>query len=162
MRSSGWIEFSALDIWRCINYWPTCKEWNVDAEMIKYVRKMGVGAYTVLNRSQKVMVVASRDFVLDFLTFQRPDGVTFIVISSNHDLYEEFPAPKGVMRAEAPVGGWIVKPDPENPNRCFCQLMIELDFGGILPGIVVKTAFRNQGYQLHKLKKAIPKMYKHY
>ena len=108
------------------------------------------------------MVVAGRDFVLDFLTFQRPDGVIFVVISSNHDLYDEFPVKSGVVRAEAPVGGWIVTPDPENPNRCFCQLMLELDFGGVLPGYAVKCAFRSQGYQLNKMKKAIPKMYKHY
>ena len=69
MRSSGWIEFSATDIWRCINYWPLRKEWDADSEMVKYVRKVGVGAYTVLNRSQKIMAVAGRDFVLDQLTF---------------------------------------------------------------------------------------------
>ena len=80
----------------------------------------------------------------------------FVVISSNKELYDEFPPIKGVVRAEAPVGGWIVRPDPENPERCFCQLMLELDFGGILPGFAIKTAFRNQGYQLSKMKKVIP------
>ena len=69
MRSSGWIEYSTLDIWRCINYLPVRKEWDADCDMLKYVRKVGAGSYTVVNRTRKVMVVAGRDFVVDFLTF---------------------------------------------------------------------------------------------
>lgn len=52
MRSSGWVEYSAIDIWRCINYVPVRKEWDADSDMLKYVRKIGAGAFTVVNRTR--------------------------------------------------------------------------------------------------------------
>ena len=65
-----------------------------------------------------------------------------MIISTNEDL-EGPPTKKGVVRANAPIGGWVIVPDKENPGRSFCTLMIELDFGGYMPEIAVKTAFRD-------------------
>ena len=79
-----------------------------------------------------------------------------IVISSNDEI-ERPPCKKEVVQAQAPIGGWVIVPDKENPNRTHCTLMIELDFGGYMPEIAVKTAFRDQGYQINLLKKTMPK-----
>jgi ribosomal protein S18 acetylase RimI-like enzyme len=50
------------------------------------------------------------------------------------------------VKAGAPIGGWVITPDRDDPNKTHCTLMIELDFGAYMPEIAIKTAFRNQGY----------------
>lgn len=91
MRSTGRVEFSPLDVWRCINYIPWRKDWDVNLDTINFMSKEGAGAYTIYNRTKKIMVVAGRDFVLDFFTYQEQDGTIVIAISSNRDLYEKVP-----------------------------------------------------------------------
>ena len=103
------------------------------------------------------MVVASREFVLDVLIFEEQDGTVFNIISSNHDLYAQYPLSKGAQRAESPMGGWILTPDKENPNRTWCTLLMELDFAGYIPDFVIRTAFRESGYTIAKVRKAMPK-----
>jgi hypothetical protein len=98
------------------------------------------------NRSNKVVVVSSRDFLLDVLTFEEPDGTILLIISTNEELGASHPLKKGIVRAKAPIGGWILIPDKTNPNRTNCSLFLEVDFGGYMPDIAVNTAFRQQGY----------------
>ena len=62
-----------------------------------------------------------------------------------------------MVRATAPIGGWLLVPDKEDPNKTYCQLFLEADFGGYFPDIAVKTAFKQQGYQIDLLRKCIPK-----
>lgn len=157
MRASGHINYRSINIWRCINYNEWRKQWDANCDAIYFMGKQGVGAYSMYNRSKRIMVVAEREFILDFFTFQdEKDDTIFIIISSNDEL-EGPPKKKGVVSANAPIGGWVIVPDKENPNRTFCTLMIELDFGGYMPEIAVKTAFRDQGYQINLLKKTMPK-----
>jgi hypothetical protein len=112
MRSTGSIPNSPEDVWRCLNYLPWRNKWDVNCDDIKMLSKQGVGAYYIYNRTKKVFVVAGRDFVMDFFTYRQPDGTILIVVASNSELDDEVPVPKGVIRAESPIGGWLLKPHP--------------------------------------------------
>ena len=157
MRATGSIDYPPIDVWRCLNYMPTRQEWDVNAEDVHFMGKVGANAYTIYNLSKKIFFVAGREFLLDFFTNQEADGTIFIVISTNRELYDLVPERKGIVRAESPVGGWILTPDAQNPNKTHCKLMIEINFGGNIPDLAVKTAFRDQGYQIDKLRKTLPK-----
>ena len=80
-----------------------------------------------------------------------------MVISTNEELGATHPMKKGIVRANAPIGGWILIPDKNVPNKTHCSLFLEVDFGGYMPDIAVNTAFRQQGYQINLLKKTLPK-----
>ena len=69
MRASGHIDYPAIDIWRCINYNEWRKQWDANCDDIHFMGKVGVGAYSMYNRSRKIFVVAGREFLLDFFTF---------------------------------------------------------------------------------------------
>ena len=122
------------------------KNWDNNVEDMHFIEKVGVGAYHVYNKVKKVLIVESRDFVMDFFTNWEANGSIYIIISSNPDLYEAYPKKKGVTRAESPVGGWIITPDASDPNKCWVKLIVELDFKGPMPDIAIKTAFKDQGY----------------
>ena len=49
--------------------------------------KIGTNGFTIYTRSKKVMFVEGREFLLDFLTNEEPDGLIYIIISSNPNLY---------------------------------------------------------------------------
>mmetsp|Transcript_5917 Transcript_5917/g.10092 ORF Transcript_5917/g.10092 Transcript_5917/m.10092 type:complete len:93 (-) Transcript_5917:265-543(-) len=89
MRSEGRIGYDALSIWRCINYNAIRKQWDVNLDHICFMSKEGMGAYTLYNRTKRVFVVAGRDFVLDFFTYQEAGGTIILTISSNEELYEK-------------------------------------------------------------------------
>jgi precorrin-6x reductase len=74
MRASGWIEYSPINIWRCINYAPMRKEWDPNSDDIHFISKIGVNAYTCYNLSKRVFIVAGREFILDFFTNMEADG----------------------------------------------------------------------------------------
>ena len=118
MRAFGTIEFNNLDVWRCINYNPWRPEWDKNADEIYFMKKVGIGAYHMYSRTKKIYVVAPREYLLDLFTFQEKDGTIIIIISSNDSLEKDLPDfKKGIIRANVPIGGWIFRPDPENPQR---------------------------------------------
>lgn len=115
MRAQGPINCSAIDLWRCINYNKERNQWDTTAEDTFFMSKIGTNGYTIYTRSKKVMFVEGREFLLDFLTNEEPDGLIYIIISSNPNLYGLIQQKKGVTRAESPIGGWILTPDKSDP-----------------------------------------------
>ena len=89
MRSHGTVNFKPLDIWRCINYGAWRPKWDKHCDAIYFMSKEGAGAYTLYNRTKKVFVVAGRDFLFDYFTYQEPDGTILVVISTNKELYDK-------------------------------------------------------------------------
>ena len=126
-------------MWKLINYGPFRKLWDANVDEITYLSKDGVGAYTLYNRTIPILIVSARDFLVDFMTYRdTKSGTIYIVISDNETLLEKYPERPGVVRAKLPLGGWIITPDPQNHNRCYCQLVAELDLKGLIPQFIVR------------------------
>lgn len=71
-------------------------------------------------------MIWARECMNDFLTYQdATDGSIYICFASNNDLYEKYPTDEGIIRADCPIAGWILTPDPQNSNRCHCLLIAE-------------------------------------
>ena len=108
-----------------------------------FIEKVGVNGYHLYSRSKKVMMVAGRDFVLDYIVNQESDGTVIIVQSSNPDLDHLVDPPKGTVRGISPLGGYIITPNPEDKSKSYVKLLVELNFGGNIPEFAIKTAFRD-------------------
>lgn len=65
-----------------------------------------------------------------------------MIISSNDELQKSYPQKPGVIRGNAPIGGWVLIPDKDDPERTHCSLAVEIDLIGYFPDIAVNTAFR--------------------
>lgn len=158
LRSQGWVPYSAIDIWRCIHYNPLRKKWDGNVERYETFAKLGPGLYNVLNRGKRVGIVWPREFIMNCFTYAQSDGTIFIVYTSNEDLYEEHPVDKGVLRGECPISGWIIKPDENDPNRSYCQLLIDVALGNLIPQFVIRQTFKDAGLQLARIQENIPLM----
>ena len=156
MFAQGGIDFPAIDIWRCVCSTQMTKDFDKTCDDAFYFDKVGVNAVHTYQRSKKILLVAGRDFVMDQLMNQESDGTIIHVTSSNEDLNEKFPVPKGVVRGCSPIGGYIITPDVNDPNKSYVKFLLELDFGGHIPDFAGRTAFRDQGYLIDKLRKVIP------
>lgn len=75
---------------------------------------------------------------------------------SNHEKDDVVPIRRGVTRATTPIGGWVLAPDANDPNKTHATLIIEIDFKGPMPDFAITTAFSMQGYMIDKLRKKLP------
>lgn len=132
-------------------------EIDPDTEVCTLFNKVGVGAYQCFWKSKKIMVVDSREFLMDCMVFEQPDGTCIHLTSSNKDLYSKRPLSKNSVRAETPISGWILTPDKRNPNKTWATLIMELNFGGYIPDFAVRGVFKECGYTIANLRKAMPK-----
>ena len=74
---------------------------------------------------------------------QLEDGSIIIVTCSSEGLHDKFPVPKGIVRGTSPLGGYIITPNADDPNKSYVKFLLELNFGGNIPDFAVRTAFRD-------------------
>lgn len=88
-----------------------------------------------------------------------PEGVVYVLAfdAGRPDLV---PETKGIVRANVPVGGWKIEPLEGDPRKSRTTYMAEVDLKGSIPGFVIKTANKDQGYQIVKLRSVVEKYIK--
>jgi len=59
-----------------------------------------------------------------------------------------------------PIGGWKFEPVPGKPGQSQCTYVVELDLKGGIPGFVMKSANKDQGYQIVKMRSAVEKFFR--
>jgi hypothetical protein len=78
-------------------------------------------------------------------------------MATSHGCTYDYPEKKGIVRAELHLGGQVLKPDPANPNKTIMYAMNELDIKGRVPEWAIRTAFKDQGYMIDRIRKCLPK-----
>lgn len=129
MRATGPIDWPAKDIFRCTCYEPFKREWNINNEIQEHKKKIGVNAYVTYVKTIKKFVVSARDFVVNFLINEEPDGTIWFVTSSDNCKHE-IPEQSGVVRAYTALSGTILKPDPADPKKTIMSICNEIDLKG--------------------------------
>ena len=108
------------------------------------------------NKTKKKFVISSRDFATNYLINIEQDG-TLIVCGSSLNPHFEIPEKPGIVRGATPISGWVIKPNPQNPKTSYCFNINELDLKAPIPDFAMRQVFKDQGYQIEKLRKVIPK-----
>lgn len=87
MRAKGKIEgFTAKEVYRCSMCFAYRSQWDVNNEFFVFKKKIGVNAFILHSKTKKKLVVASRDFVVNYLIQEEADGtVMFSSTSENCD-----------------------------------------------------------------------------
>ena len=112
-------------------------------------------------KTKSKMVVAARDFVANVIFNREADGTCYHIASSTNCKFQ-YEVPKGAVRAETPVGGCLLKVDPNNANKTNMTIVNEIDLKGSIPDFVLKVAFKDQGYVIDRLRKTVPKFKKQF
>jgi len=82
-------------------------------------------------------IVSSRDFVN--LRYCDVNEGNFICAGSSI-VYPDMPAQKGYVRGENGPGCWLMKPIPNEPNKCIFQWLLDTNLKGWIPQSIIDTA----------------------
>ena len=108
-RSQGPIDYSPMDIFRCLYYKPFKHEWDANTEHSEFSRKIGVNAYHYYMKSKKKFVVASRDFLVNMIFNVEEDG-TVIICGSTDNCTLDIPEKPNTIRGKTAMSGWVIAP----------------------------------------------------
>jgi hypothetical protein len=84
------------------------------------------------------------------------DG-TIVICGCSTNCKADFPPVAGVVRGETPISGYLMQPINGDRSRTFVTIINEIDLKGHVPEWAMRTAMKDQGYQIDKLRKVIPK-----
>jgi hypothetical protein len=87
---------------------------------------------------------------------EEADGTIYFVTSSDNVDYD-VPETPGVIRAYTAISGVMLKPDPSDANKCIMYTCVEIDLKGGIPEFAMRQALKDQGYQIDKIRKVLPK-----
>jgi len=73
---------------------------------------------------------------------------------------DDVPVKKDHVRIELDIGGWVLKPDPNNPNNSITTYLAYMDLGGRIPGYIMNMVVNKQPLTILNVSKALstPKM----
>lgn len=159
VKAQGIVNRSPHDMFKlCGNdSYRTLYDANYDCG--KMFGKIADQTFYVYQRTKKIAVVSPREFVLVVhFNLTREGAIYIIVTNANRDDLQ--PETKGIVRGSVPIGGWKFEPVEGNPNQSRCTYLAEVDLKGSIPGFVLKSANKDQGYQIIKMRTAVEKFFK--
>jgi hypothetical protein len=118
--------------------------------------KIGVNGYQAYKKTKKKAVVSARDFVVDTIQNYEQDG-TLIICGSSTNCKADFPPVSGVVRGETPISGHLMQPINGDRSKTWVTIINEVDQKGHIPEWAMRTVMKDQGYQIDKLRKVVPK-----
>ena len=113
-RAVGPIDWPAKDVMRCMMYGPLRREWDVNNDFMEHKKKIGVNAYVTYSKSLKKFVISPRDFVVNYIINEDPDG-TIMICTSSDNCKLNIPDVSGIVRGYTALTGYTFKPDPSDP-----------------------------------------------
>ena len=133
-------------------------DWDFNNDSAQFLKKVGVNAYEYTSRTKKKFVVASRDFALNMLFNLEKDG-TVVICGSSENFRGNCPSKPSTVRGWSPLSGYLLEPHPTE-KKTHITMVNELDFKGSIPEFALRQGFKDQGYQIVYLRKAMPKFKK--
>lgn len=88
MRSNATINHPPKDVFRFMQNLDWKTKWDVNVEKVEHLKKVGVNANVTYMKTKKVLIVSSRDFVVNYLCNWEEDG-TIVDCATSDDLYIE-------------------------------------------------------------------------
>jgi peptidyl-tRNA hydrolase len=154
IKAKAIINRNAQTIFRVIGDAKYKKLFDPVYDYDQFIERIADQTFLVYYKTKAVFVVGPRDFVLVLHANQTPDGVIYAIVqdAGRNDLR---PETKGIVRGYLPMGAWKLSPLPEDKNKTLCEYIAEIDLKGNMPAFIMKTAIKDQGYQICKLRKAV-------
>ena len=86
--------------------------------------------------------MSPRDFITNYLLNEEADGTIVLCLSSENCHYD-YPPVKGVVRGFTALSGFVIKPDPKDPNKCTMSQLVEVDLKGFIPGYAMTMVLKD-------------------
>ena len=103
------------------------------------------------------LLVSGRDFVNASHKYVDAEGR--IIICAYSVEHPDKPEQDGYVRGNIKKAGWIITPDKDNDDKCYCQYVTEIDFAGSLPTALVNSVNTKQGFFVCRVAEELKKEY---
>jgi hypothetical protein len=143
-RGQGPVDWSPIEVWRCMCYSKFKPEWDINNDGVKFHKKVGANAYIYYSRTKSKTGFSARDFVVNYLCNVEADGSLIVTCSSFGCDFQLAPQ-DGATRGEIAIGGLLLVPNKDDPNKSYAYVMQEADLKTSLPAYILRSAFRDQG-----------------
>lgn len=114
-RGQGPVDWSPVEIWRCMSFPKFKQEWDINNDGVKFCKKVGVNAYIYYSKLKSKSVLASRDFVVNYICNMEADG-SLVVACSSYNCDFELRSKDGIVRGDIAIGGLLIEPVKGNPK----------------------------------------------
>jgi len=160
MRGKCFMDHDSITVFRAYVNSEMTPKYDPTINCRKVVKHLGANLTQVYARSNRIVVVSPRDFYFDVF-YNIMENNTVIV--AMYDSQEEYPVENGIVRGSFPVSGLIIRPLPENKNKCSIEFFVACDFKmPNIPSFVVQVAMKQEAYAFAKVNKIIPEYKKKY
>lgn len=132
-------------------YGPFRQEWDINNDKIQFKKKVGANAYVYYSKTKSKTAFSARDFVINYICNLEEDG-SLVVACTSFNCDYEIPLQDGVTRGEIAVGGILLEPRKDDPSKTYAYVMQELDLKTSLPAYILRSAFRDQGMQIERIR----------
>lgn len=154
LRASAVLPFNIMDIFVTLMDAKSRPLYDVNIDDTSHtISRIAANTTAIYQKSKKIFVVSSRDFVLVSHLHRHANGDISIIAFSDESIQHLVPENKNAVRGCVHLAGWHLEILSKASTRC--TLIIELDLKGNLPQFAIKGANVEQGSQLKKIPKII-------
>ena len=161
VRGQGAIDFPPIEVFRCMACKQYLNEYALNTDHTAFRKKIGANAYIYYNRTKPKIGFQARDFICNYLINIEQDG-TLVIVSTSYGVDYDEPKHSGITRGDAPIRGWVIIPNQNDPSKSYCYIVNEVDLKTVVPNFILRQAQKDQGLQVERLRGCLPKWKKLY
>ncbi|TYZ66765.1 hypothetical protein PybrP1_007753 [[Pythium] brassicae (nom. inval.)] len=135
MRTTGKLRVSAAKAARILMAADMVPKFDEMTKEVKLLERLSEATEVRLVTAKSVMFTSARDFCVAS-TVRREASGRIVIATRSVDHPQGHT--KGFVRALIYISGYIVTPDPHDPNACELAVVAHMDLGGNMPAMVVR------------------------
>lgn len=135
MRTTGKLRVSAAKAAKILMSADMVPKFDDMTKEVKLLERLSEATEVRLVSAKSIMFTSARDFCVASTVRREANGRILIATRSvEHPQGHQ----KGYVRALIYISGYVVTPDPKDPNACEVAVVAHMDLGGNLPAMVVR------------------------
>lgn len=135
MRTTGKLRVSAAKAAKILMAADMVPKFDEMTKEVKLLERLSEATEVRMVSAKSVMFTSARDFCVASTVRREASGRILIATRSvEHPQGHQ----KGYTRALIYISGYVVTPDPKDPNACELSVVAHMDLGGNMPAMVVR------------------------
>ncbi|KAJ0412134.1 hypothetical protein ATCC90586_004054 [Pythium insidiosum] len=137
MRTTGPLRVSADKAARVLVTPEMVPRFDELTREVRVLEKLSEATEVRLASCKSVMFTSARDFLVATTVRRESDGRIIIATRSvDHPAGHQ----SGFVRALSMISGYVLTPDPSDPNKCELAVIAHMNLGGNVPAMVLRFA----------------------
>ena len=131
LRAEMKFDFPPMHLFRGVCLLDHRLESDKAVKSMAYLERVGVNLLLAYQVNKRVLTISERDLYMHQYCDIDDDGNLYTFVSD--EFCKDCPDEKGCVRMDIPLGGYVIKPDKSDPNKCTLFALFEVDPMGNIP-----------------------------